>query len=311
MKIAFFTEGNYIGKIPRHHTNMRTDQAWICALDAIHYPVTQLPNDNFDIGVVIIPKEKNREHLANNNYPLISNLKNICDKVFIMQEGTHWDWMEDSIPTMCWFYNQLLEADALLCHNEIDVKYYKGITNKPCYILQTLMLEDNINISNDKDDKVFVAGNWHQTYRGFDAWIISQEFDLPMMGFKSGKFKPGEEVTGINYLPWIPWDQFMFELSKCKYGVQTYETSAGQFPLNCSYLGIPCVGYNQVDTQRLLHPHLSVEIGDVHSARKLVSKLKNDKDFYNECSLQTKELYNKLYTEDKFTEKWNQIIKEF
>jgi hypothetical protein len=228
-----------------------------------------------------------------------------------MQEGTHWDWMEDSIPTMCWFYNQLLEADALLCHNEIDVKYYKGITNKPCYILQTLMLEDNINISNDKDDKVFVAGNWHQTYRGFDAWVISQEFDLPMMGFKSGKFKPGEEVTGINYLPWIPWNQFMFELSKCKYGVQTYETSAGQFPLNCSYLGIPCVGYNQVDTQRLLHPHLSIEVGDVHSARKLVSKLKNNKDFYNECSLQTKELYNKLYTEDKFIEKWNQIIKQF
>lgn len=311
MKIAFFTEGNYISKIPRQHANMRTDQAWICALDATHYPVTQLPNNHFDIGVVIIPKEKNREHLASNNYPLISNLKNICDKIFVMQEGTHWDWMEDSIPTMCWFYNQLLEADALLCHNEIDVKYYKGITNKPCYILSTLMLEDNINISNDKTDKVFVAGNWHQTYRGFDAWVISREFDLPMVGFKSGKFRQGEEVTGINYLPWIPWNQFMFELSKYKYGVQTYETSAGQFPLNCSYLGIPCIGYNQVDTQRLLHPHLSVEVGDVYSARKLVNKLKSDKEFYNECSLITKKLYDELYTESKFIDRWNQIIKEF
>jgi hypothetical protein len=29
-------------------------------------------------------KEKNREHLASNNYPLVSNLKKICDKIFIM-----------------------------------------------------------------------------------------------------------------------------------------------------------------------------------------------------------------------------------
>lgn len=310
MKIAFFTEGNYISKIPRQHTNMRTDQAWICALDAIHYPVTQLPNDHYDIGIVIIPKEKNREHLANINYPLVSNLKKICDKILIMQEGTHWDWMEDSIQTMCWFYSQLLEADVLLCHNEIDVKYYKGLTSKPSYILPTLMIEDNINVSEIKEDSVFVAGNWHQTYRGFDAWTIGREFDLPMYGFRAGKLRQGEDaVTGMNYLPWMDWSKFMFELSKCKYGVQTYETSAGQFPLNCSYLGIPCIGYDQVDTQRLLHPNLSVEVGDVYSARKLVNKLKDDKEFYNECSTQTKELYNNLYTESKFIENWNQILK--
>ena len=308
MKIAFFTEGNYISKIPRHHTNMRTDQAWICALDATHYPVIQLPSEHFDIGIVIIPKEKNRDYLANNNYPLITNLKKICDKVLIMQESTHWDWMEDSIRTMCWFYNQLLEADALLCHNEIDIKYYKGITNKPCYILPTLMIEDSIKISDVKEDSVFVAGNWHQTYRGFDAWTIGREFDLPMYGFKSGKLKPGEDnITGINYLPWMDWSKFMFELSKCKYGVQTYETSAGQFPLNCAYLGIPCIGYNQVDTQRLLHPELSVEVGDVYSARKLVNRLKNDKAFYDRCSLLIKKLYNELYSESVFLNNWNKI----
>lgn len=34
MKIAFFTEGGYQGKVPRNHPNMRTELAWMCALNA-------------------------------------------------------------------------------------------------------------------------------------------------------------------------------------------------------------------------------------------------------------------------------------
>jgi hypothetical protein len=307
MRIAFFTESGYTGQVPRSTGNMRTDQAWICALEADHYPVTNLPQDTYDIGIVIIPKEKNREHLANINYPLIQNIRKVCNKVAVMQEGTHWDWMEDSINTMVWFYNQLMQADLLLCHNDIDVKYYRGITDKPCYIMPTLMIEDSIRVSETKTNSVFVAGNWHQTYRGFDAWIIAQEFDIPMHGFKAGKFREGEEVTGIQYMPWKPWNEFMYELSKHRYGVQTYETSAGQFPLNCAYLGIPCIGYNQVDTQRNLFPDLSVEVGDVLAARKLVHKLK-ERSFYEDCSDKAKNLYTEMYSEEVFIKKLKDIL---
>ena len=258
MNIAFFSEAGYIGKVPRDNPNMRTDQAWVCALDAIHYPITQLPQNNFDVGIVIIPKEKNREHLAHNNYPLIANIKALCTKVYVMQESTQWDWQDESFVAMAWYYTQLIEADGVLCHNDIDVPYFSGITNKPAYVLPTLMIEDSIKVADVKEDRVFVAGNWHTGYRGFDAWVIGSEFDLPMDGFKSGKFKEGEENNGINYLPWMPWVDFMYELSKCKYAVQCYPASAGQFPLNCAYLGIPCIGYNDVNTQKHLHPDLSV-----------------------------------------------------
>ena len=37
MKIAFFTEMGFQGKIPRNHPNMRTEFAWIVALNADHY----------------------------------------------------------------------------------------------------------------------------------------------------------------------------------------------------------------------------------------------------------------------------------
>lgn len=308
MNIAFFTEGGYSGKVPRN-VPMRTDQAWICALGATHYCVFKLNeiNTKYDIGVVIIPKEKNREYLANNNYPLIQNIKQYCDKVIIMQEGCHWDWQEDPVPTMVWFYNQLLEADYLLCHNDADVKYYQGITDIQADVLPTLMIEDNIKTS-PQEDRVFVAGNWHLTYRGFDAWVISNEFDLPKYGFKAGKYKEGEDINGINYLPWMDWFTFMNELSKCKYGIQTYQSSAGQFPLNCAYLGIPCIGYNDINTQKYLFPELSVDRGDLITARKLANKIQTDLDFYNQVSTNAKQKYKELYSEDKFLTHWNKII---
>ena len=39
MKIAFFSEMGFEGKIDRTtHNNMRTEFAWMTALDADHYP---------------------------------------------------------------------------------------------------------------------------------------------------------------------------------------------------------------------------------------------------------------------------------
>ena len=308
--IAFFTEGGYEGNIPRD-VPMRTDQAWMCALGATHHCVFTLDklNASYDIGVVIIPKEKNRQDLAKADYPLISNVRKHCNKVLIMQESCHWDWQEDSVEVMVWFYNQLLEADLLLCHNDADVKYFRGITDKTSMVLPTLMIEDNIKTAK-KEDRVFVAGNWHLTYRGFDAWVISNEFDLPKYGFKSGKYKDGEEINGINYLPWMDWYEFMLELSKCKYGIQTYQSSAGQFPLNCAYLGIPCIGYNDINTQRDLFPDLSVERGDVFSARQLASRLQTDKDFYDTNVEVSKMMYQESYTEKAFLQKWRKIVEK-
>ena len=61
MKIAFFTEGGYTGKVPREHPNMRTDLAWICALEAEHIPIPYLhkvPNNSYDLGIVILLLEQ-------------------------------------------------------------------------------------------------------------------------------------------------------------------------------------------------------------------------------------------------------------
>ena len=43
MNIAFFSESNFDGKIPRDFENMRTEYAWYVALDATHHCLNNLP----------------------------------------------------------------------------------------------------------------------------------------------------------------------------------------------------------------------------------------------------------------------------
>ena len=58
MNIAFFTEMNFTGKIPRDHTNMRTEFAWMCALEADHWNINDMPDTSYDLGILIKRKNK-------------------------------------------------------------------------------------------------------------------------------------------------------------------------------------------------------------------------------------------------------------
>ena len=64
-----------------------------------------------------------------------------------------------------------------------------------------------------------------------------------------------------------------------------------------------------MNTQKYLHPNLSVPDGDIEQARKLATRLASDEDFYIECSNKAKENFNKIYTEEKYLEKIKNIIK--
>ncbi len=57
MKIAWFTEGGWQGKVSRNNPNMRNDMAWMHTLDAVHYPITHLPivEEKYDVGIITIP----------------------------------------------------------------------------------------------------------------------------------------------------------------------------------------------------------------------------------------------------------------
>ena len=80
MKIAFFSESGFDGKIPRDFDNMRTEYAWYVALDATHHYVGHLPSmeeDMYDLGIIIIPKTKINDLMQ---VDLINQMKRVVKK---------------------------------------------------------------------------------------------------------------------------------------------------------------------------------------------------------------------------------------
>lgn len=298
MTIAFFTEMGFVGKVPRTHDNMRTEFAWMVALDAVHYSINSNLQENFDLGVVIIPKQNPSFNL--------DQIKSRCKKVAIMQEGPQWGFQDYTLSDQVQYYNCLQEADIIYTHNLVDKKYYEGLTkHSDVRVLPSLMIEESIGEVKDVErDGVIIGGNFVSWYGGFDSYVVAREVTDHVYAPSMGRKKDGEEQL-LTHLPYLKWKDWIHKLNEFKIGVHLMKTyAAGTFALNCSYLGIPCIGYQDLDTQRILHPELTVKQGDLLSARKLIRKLKEDKEFYAECSKSTKELYLNNYNEKLFVEKF-------
>jgi hypothetical protein len=297
MKVAFFTEMGFNGKIPRNHSNMRTEFAWMVALNADHYNLNQTPKEEYDLGIIITPKN------TPDNVEM-STIKRFCDKVGIMQEGPFWYFQDYDLSKQITYFNNLMDADIIFAHNQVDVEYFKGLTNhNNIKLLPSLMIEDpikNITPLNERSG-VMVGGNFKSWYGGFDSFMLASSITNEIYSPQMGRRSDGEEQLGITQLPYLEWNEWISELSKRKIGVHMMRThAAGTFALNCSYLGIPCIGYKGLDTQRILHPELSVDDGDLKTARKLLKRLDTDKEFHTLCSNTTLKNYKEFYHESKF-----------
>jgi len=296
MKVAFFTEMQFNGKIDRTHPNMRTEFAWMVAMGATHLNMNDTVNERFDLGIVITPK--NNPTSVN-----LTHIKTMCDKVGVMQEGPFWLFQDYDLQKQIHYYNNLVDSDIIFTHNEQDRKYYKGLTNhSDVRVLQSLMISDAVGeLPTEDRSGIMIGGNMVSWYGGFDSFMLANSVTDEIYSPQMGRKQLGESELGITQLPYLQWNEWIKELNKRKLGIHMMRThAAGTFALNCSYLGIPCIGYEELDTQRILHPNLSVENGDLETARKLVNKLWNDLDFYEENRILTKELYNKHYTEAVF-----------
>ena len=307
MKIAFFSEAGYEGKIQRDHPNMRTDVAWVCALGATHHPISNIhsiPDNTYDVGVMILPK--NRKPLL--SYPLLENYKRVCKKVTIMQESYYNYWQDSSIEEQIWYFNFITQMDLIFCHNDVDLTYYNGLTNVRTELLPSVMITDGVLPRSEWGDAVVIGGNFVWAYGGFDSYQVARELTENVHAVTTGRMKKEEEQV-LKHIPWMLWREWIDTLSQFNVGVQLGTASAGTFNLNCSFHGIPCIGYSNVNTQKILHPRTTVEVGDIGKAKVIANMLKDDKHFYDECMKETMENYDKYYAEDKFVEHTMKIMK--
>ena len=314
MKIAFFSESNFIGKIPRDFDNMRTEYAWYVGLNSQHFPIFNIPSnldEKIDLGVVIIPKTKIGELMK---VDLIKRMKKICTKIGFMQEGPYWYFRDYPMEQQIWFYNTLMEMDVIFGHNKSDVDYWKGLTQKRhVYRNPSLMITDKIKPTTKFEDRsgVIIGGNMVRWYGGFDSYIVAQEFDTDIFAPSMGRKIDREDEMDINHLPYMSWLDWMNNLSRFKYAVHLMPThAAGTFALNCAYHGIPCIGYEGLDTQQNCHPQLTIKMNDLNHARRLVNQLKNDSSFYETQSQTAKNNFNIFFGEKQYTYKMKEVMEK-
>jgi hypothetical protein len=321
MKSAFLTEMNFEGKIPSNHPNMRTEFAWMHAMNSDHINIHKANTvKGYDKVFIIFPKGKTflsaeGSKLVNNRNPiselLASNIIPILKKnnshVHYIQEGPSWWFNDYEIVDQFNFYNLLSEVDSIFAHNEYDCKFYKGLfPNKPVSAIPTLLIEELIqNITPQPEEKVIIGGNFARWYGGFQSYLVADELGVEKWGQSSHAKRENEgDIHDLHHLPRLTWLEWMNALSTFKYAVHLMPTiAAGTFSLNCAYFGIPCIGNEKVDTQRICHPELSVDVEDVEKARILAKMLKEDLDFYKECSTLCKKNYHKFYNIEMWKDK--------
>jgi len=330
MRIAFVSEIPGQGKVPITFPNMRTECAWMHALNADHYNIVYAVINktvkDYDHVFVVFPKGKTYlsaegSRLIEEQNPaspfitpeLIKLLRaGNNKKIHYVQEGPHWWFNDYEINDQINFYNMLHVCNSIFAHNESDKAYYEGLfPNKVIHTMQTLMIEELIkDIVPVKEDKVIIGGNFARWYGGFESYRVAEAFNLPIWGQSSHAMRDNEEQV-FKHLERVEWNEWIKQLSTFKYAVHLMPTvAAGTFSLNCAYLGIPCIGNEDVDTQRICHPDLSIKVSNIKEARNLAIRLRDDQDFYNKCSNEAKENYKKYYDLEVWNKKMNTILNE-
>ena len=297
MKVAFFSETGNNQKYPRDFPNARTEVAWCLALDAPMCALDVQPKEHFDLGIVIIPK--------NNPKVSLYFIRKCCDKVAVMQEGPHWYFQDYSIDKQFHYYNTLMEADWVYCHNKSDVSYYLGLGCRDVRVMRSLMIPSGLIPRSEWSDVTIIGGNMVSWYGGFDSYMVAREIGDPIVAPSMGRKQSQEDaIEDINYLPYMSWREWINNLSQYNIGVHLMRThAAGTFAMNCGFHGIPCIGYKGLDTQELLHPLTTVEVGDLDEARRIAEKLKTEK-FYKLCSDTMRKRFEMYYTEEAWGKNW-------
>lgn len=295
MRICFVTENKFEGKIPPNITDRRTEFEWMIMLDAFHYNYDVVVRDinklkEFDVVLFVLPKTKPY---------LVGFIRKVSKeiKTVLLQEGPSYLWQDLPTELQIEYFEMLQEVDGVLCHNDIDKKYFSGLTNKPVFKIPTFInipfVETTLGMAKTKKaiGACVIGGNGSNWYNGNSSVSVVKDFnEIKIVGFPTmGRKLENEEILmriisgkEVHYMPYMSWDKFLITLSMYEYAIHLMPTpAAGSFHLMCAVAGVPCIGPKTIDTQRVCFPELSVDSPfDIVGARRLLRKLITDKNFY-------------------------------
>ena len=317
MNIKYATsEMGFEGYFPVNYPNLRVLETQLLYLEAYHLPIHKILNDGktykgsilYNIGKGGFEKPYISD-LYHNYHNVVSLLQEKFDEIYIYQDGEIGWWNQVDTRLQAWWYNQVRASNGILVPNSTDIPFYKGLfPDKEIKVIRSVMTDEGLDKTKFKpqENRTIVTGPLTKEYNGFSQVLIAHNADMPIdippMG-ESRMPKDSWEMApnlGINYLNYMSWVDWMYNLSRYKIGYMMSAASAsGSFALNCAYLGIPCIGDKRADTQSILFPDLAIDVFDNKKALDLTLKLKKDLDFYIEVSNKAKRLYKKEFTKEK------------
>ena len=317
MNIKYATsEMGFEGYFPVNYPNLRVLETQLLYLEAYHLPIQKIFNDGktykgsilYNIGKGGFEKPYISD-LYHNYHNVVSLLQEKFDEIYIYQDGEIGWWNQVDTRLQAWWYNQLRASNGILVPNSTDIPFYKGLfPDKEIKVIRSVMTDEGLDKTKFKpqENRTIVTGPLTREYNGFSQVLIAHNADMPIdippMG-ESRMPKDSWEMApnlGINYLNYMSWVDWMYNLSRYKIGyMMSAATASGSFALNFAYLGIPCIGDKRADTQSILFPDLAIDVFDNKKALDLTLKLKKDLDFYIEVSNKAKRLYKKEFTKEK------------
>ena len=317
MNIKYSTsEMGFEGYFPVNYPNLRVLETQLLYLEAYHLPIQKIITEGktykgsllYNIGKGDFEKSYISD-LYHNYHNIVGLLQEKFEGVYIYQDGEIGWWNQVDTRLQAWWYNQLRAASGILVPNSTDVSFYKGLfPDKEIKVIRSVMTDEGLDKTKfkPKENRTIVTGPLTREYNGFSQLLLAHNLDMPVdippMG-ESRMPKDSWEMApnlGVNYLQYMSWTEWMYNLSRYKVGyMMSAATASGSFALNCAYLGIPCIGDKRADTQSILFPDLAVDVFDNEKALELTFKLKNDLDFYIEVSNKAKRLYKQEFTKEK------------
>src|SRR5690606_14707661 len=114
----------------------------------------------------------------------------------------------------------------------------------------------------------------------------------------------------VTFLPWCTWREWIKQLNKFKLGINLMPTrAAGTFSMNCAMLGIPCIGFNDLDTQKNMQ-YSSLNVNkDLDYLRHILKLALTDSKFYERASTYAKKESEKYSIYEKSVELRDMIYK--
>lgn len=294
MKVAFITH-NYglLASTGKWTSKADCIEAWSHLMDADHFCGTEGNQQSWETlnqyDVIMVNQNTTM-------YELTEKIKENCPGPFLIAvaDGCARDMAKFNSETLCSMIRAARACDMYGTLIDWAIPNYELITTKPVRWIGVpfypeFFLPGKIDTvqKNSSQPIIGLQNSLCNTRNGLLSLLVASSI-------KTGKIllpsrEPGWEgainqlgLNNVELFPYSDWTEFMQRYSQAYFCVHLDTLyTFGRFPLDMAAMGIPVIGTDRNQTNKVLWPELTVDpVKEIPRAQYLACRLINDKDFY-------------------------------